>query len=682
MTNTPPTSPLPASQADSFARLQRLASGLTGGMARLLHRSLLLLQPDGEDLALALTALAAGAQVNAVAPVWSIDPGGVDQLTQTLRTALRAGQPRLNVQALNRGPDGQWKSLRLHSAARPESITLDPGVRFGPVILDGLESIGQDARKWLEFIFRNTPPGTQIEMHARPGAPTPDLRAIMDEAVKTGFGVRRPPNPEDSLQSVGLIRLSGPQQEFPVIGREGDHILAACQSRLDIASRLVAGCDVLDAGGGTAIGARRYLQAGARSVVNLDLSHEALEIGRSLGDVSGRIRFVPWDMNMAPFPLQSDSFDVIVCLEALEHTHAHESIIREFDRILRPGGVLLISVPDLQFERAAAAINRCENPHHRKVPSRAELAALLEGFEELHWFRQCDVISSMVLSESSGSNAEVMASPVCNPSRLMSMPEVTLVACRKARTIGLAPERQAQGVDRPIEKLLGGPAPLRVHSSAAETVIPVRLRADELENELLRQRHELWCRINEQRDHIEKLNERAAELRSSAAASRATIQRVAELEAALRQGPERIATAIAQLKAEFKTLPTMDDFRQAHDQFRAAATQAVGQEMQLQARSFSAAINRITTTVEKQSALQQSQLDHLRHELTQLAGRMRCEQQEILQETARLLLQTAQTFGSIAERAEERVMQMESRVYDLEEQLADAQSRAAVGGGQ
>jgi SAM-dependent methyltransferase len=50
----------------------------------------------------------------------------------------------------------------------------------------------------------------------------------------------------------------------------------------------------------------------------------------------------------ATLPYPDQSFDYIACLEGLEHIENPQQAIREFARLLRPGGQLIASVPNIQ----------------------------------------------------------------------------------------------------------------------------------------------------------------------------------------------------------------------------------------------------------------------------------------------------------------------------------------------
>lgn len=48
-----------------------------------------------------------------------------------------------------------------------------------------------------------------------------------------------------------------------------------------------------------------------------------------------------------PLPIESDSFDTVVCSDVLEHLHSPTVALSEMSRVLRPGGKILLSVPFL-----------------------------------------------------------------------------------------------------------------------------------------------------------------------------------------------------------------------------------------------------------------------------------------------------------------------------------------------
>ena|SRR5947209_1439904 len=97
---------------------------------------------------------------------------------------------------------------------------------------------------------------------------------------------------------------------------------------------------VLDAG----CGSGRTLQelADYGTVSGIELSEEAAELARArgIGEVRvGRLEELPWD---------DDTFDLITCLDVIEHTPDDVVALAELRRVCRPGGWLLVTVPAYQ----------------------------------------------------------------------------------------------------------------------------------------------------------------------------------------------------------------------------------------------------------------------------------------------------------------------------------------------
>ena len=73
------------------------------------------------------------------------------------------------------------------------------------------------------------------------------------------------------------------------------------------------------------------------------------------------------------------SIDIVFSLATLEHLHRPELFLAELNRVLKPGGVLLVTVPNIEFSKSEF----WDNPGHRKPFTRKSLGSLIElfGFE-------------------------------------------------------------------------------------------------------------------------------------------------------------------------------------------------------------------------------------------------------------------------------------------------------------
>ncbi len=49
-----------------------------------------------------------------------------------------------------------------------------------------------------------------------------------------------------------------------------------------------------------------------------------------------------------PLPFENESFDCVLCIEGIEHVLSPTALYRELARVLKPGGLLVISTPNIQ----------------------------------------------------------------------------------------------------------------------------------------------------------------------------------------------------------------------------------------------------------------------------------------------------------------------------------------------
>ena len=103
----------------------------------------------------------------------------------------------------------------------------------------------------------------------------------------------------------------------------------------------VSGLDVLDAACGTGRYALLLAEAGAR-VAAIDSSAEMLQHARRKAAERGSaIDFREGDLTALPYP--DEAFDLVVCALSLCHLTDLNPAAREFARVLRPGGRVIVS---------------------------------------------------------------------------------------------------------------------------------------------------------------------------------------------------------------------------------------------------------------------------------------------------------------------------------------------------
>ena len=101
----------------------------------------------------------------------------------------------------------------------------------------------------------------------------------------------------------------------------------------------VAGRRVLDAGCGAGALSEALLERGA-AVTGIDSSRGLLELAS--GRVGGRAEFRQGDL-AAPLPFADGAFDLVVASLVMHYLRDWEPTLREFHRVLVPGGRLVIS---------------------------------------------------------------------------------------------------------------------------------------------------------------------------------------------------------------------------------------------------------------------------------------------------------------------------------------------------
>jgi len=94
------------------------------------------------------------------------------------------------------------------------------------------------------------------------------------------------------------------------------------------------------------------------------------------------------DIDTEPFPFEDDFFDCVFSKSVLEHVWDCDKFMSEAMRVLRPGGVAIIMVPDWESQHSYY----WDDPYHLRAYTRRGLQYLmtLSGFKDVKvsWFLQ------------------------------------------------------------------------------------------------------------------------------------------------------------------------------------------------------------------------------------------------------------------------------------------------------
>jgi len=179
----------------------------------------------------------------------------------------------------------------------------------------------------------------------------------------------------DAGQAVDRLPLTG-ERTVPGIAEENYWFRRHEVVYEELAPRC-AGATVLEAGCGEGYGAD-LLAGVARRVLALDYDAQAS------AHAAGRYpRLHVARTNLVALPVPDGAVDVVVSLQVIEHLWDQEGFLRECLRVLRPGGVLMVSTPNrITF---SPGLDTPLNPFHTRELSGAELGGLVTdaGFADV-----------------------------------------------------------------------------------------------------------------------------------------------------------------------------------------------------------------------------------------------------------------------------------------------------------
>ncbi len=114
-------------------------------------------------------------------------------------------------------------------------------------------------------------------------------------------------------------------------------------ARYQLASKHAKNKVILDAGCGSGYGSETLVKAGAKKVFGIDLAARSIHYAQAHHSHKNLI-FRQGNLSKLDFP--DKFFDLICIFEAIEHIKNYQQAVNEFYRVLKPGGLLIISTPN------------------------------------------------------------------------------------------------------------------------------------------------------------------------------------------------------------------------------------------------------------------------------------------------------------------------------------------------
>jgi GT2 family glycosyltransferase/SAM-dependent methyltransferase len=308
------------------------------------------------------------------------------------------------------------------------------------------------------------------------------------------------------------------------LGFSGERLTAATTGQVEIehyhryllAREFCRGKDVLDIASGEGYGAALLAQV-ARTAIGVEIDPETVQAARREFQ-RPNLRYEQGDARAIPLP--DASIDVAVSFETLEHLVEHDAFLGQLARVLRPGGLLIISTPDRDVYSAGGVP---PNPYHVLELTRPEFHSLLSRhFAHAETVAQRSLIGSVILG---ASNAEP----------ILSFEKRSDAVIEGSRHLARAPYLVAFASNAPLPPV---PGSVYVHRSDIDTDSQVRFDA-----EIARRHAEQRAETAEAR--IAAAEAEAADLQTAVARQQ---HQAAAAHALAADQHQQIAAAVAEIK--------------------------------------------------------------------------------------------------------------------------------------
>lgn len=192
--------------------------------------------------------------------------------------------------------------------------------------------------------------------------------------------------------------------------------------RYAVAQPYVKGKTVLDIASGEGYGANLLSEA-ATFVYGVDIDEAAVEAAKQKYQKEN-IRFQQG--STSAIPLEDHSVDIVISFETIEHHDQHEAMLSEIKRVLRPGGILIISTPDKLYYSDKRNFN---NPFHVKELYQNEFTELLSKyFANQQLLTQRHINGNSLIADATSQNIPGFLTGNYNTLQQIEVPGLYLIA--------------------------------------------------------------------------------------------------------------------------------------------------------------------------------------------------------------------------------------------------------------
>ncbi len=179
---------------------------------------------------------------------------------------------------------------------------------------------------------------------------------------------------EDTMEFTG-------ERCIPEKLKETDETYQEHIERYKFACGFVSNSIVLDAACGAGYGSY-MLSETAKQVFGIDISQESIDYAREKYS-NTNITFEVMNIEKLKYP--DNFFDIVVSFETIEHISSQETFLKEIKRVLKPGGKLILSTPNIETTSKGKAVH---TPFHLKEVTLDEMIGLLKDFKDIKVYSQ------------------------------------------------------------------------------------------------------------------------------------------------------------------------------------------------------------------------------------------------------------------------------------------------------